>query len=151
MYVQEHLASCEYYLEKCRHCSAEVSAVELEVSFCDDFFFAVYLFDVVSTTRYGHQHYALKNCISYCVYFCICTVYWMEKMSLWGIVLQLLFTKMVAISENNKLQNIVQTKQYTAIYSNIEIVVLDMGLLIPSQTSCAGARHNMPRPLQVDL
>ena len=150
MYVQEHLASCEYYLEKCRHCSAEVSAVELEVSFCDDFFCCLLirccLYHAVWSSTLRAQ-----NCISYCVYFCICTVYWMEKMSLWGIVLQLLFTKMVAISENNKLQNIVQTKQYTAIYSNIEIVVLDMGLLIPSQTSCAGGRHNMPRPLQVDL
>jgi len=51
-------------------------------------------------------------------------------------IIQLLFTKMVVINDNNELQNSLQTKQYTAIYSKIS-------LLIPSQTSCMGGRHNI--------
>jgi len=28
---------------------------------------------------------------------------------------------------------------------------MDMDLMLITETSCAGGRHNMPRPLQVDL
>ena len=42
MLVQEHLNSCKFNLQQCVHCSAEIPAVELDVSLTRAFFLYFY-------------------------------------------------------------------------------------------------------------